>query len=149
MHARRTGIKLASRLHKAIYRATRGRVLDRVANMPVLLLTTTGRRSGHATTTPLTYLEADHGDLVVVGSNGGEDTPPSWWLNLIAHSAATITIGTAAEPVRARPATAEEHERLWPVITGINPGYARYAQRTSRPIPLVLLTRTKENAPGR
>jgi len=149
MHARRTGIKLAGRLHKAIYRATGGLVLGRVVNMPVLLLTTTGRRTGRVTTTPLTYLETDDGELAVVGSNGGEDTPPSWWLNLLATPDATITVGTASEPVHARPATAEEHERLWPVITGINPGYARYAQRTTRPIPLVILARTKENAPGR
>ena len=148
MHARRTAIKLASRLHKAIYRATGGRVLGRVANMPVLLLTTTGRRSGRQRTTPLTYLE-DGGHLVVVGSNGGEDTPPSWWLNLVTQPEAAITIGTAEQPVRARPVTADEHARLWPVITGVNPGYARYARRTRRPIPLVLLTRTKENAPGR
>jgi F420H(2)-dependent quinone reductase len=149
VHARRTGIKLASRLHKGVYRLTDGRVLGRVANMPVLLLTTTGRRTGRVTTTPLTYLETEHGDLVVVGSNGGEDAPPSWWLNLLATPEATITIGTRAEPVTARPATAEEHERLWPVITEVNPGYAAYARRTSRPIPLVLLARTKENAPGR
>jgi len=149
VHARRTAIKLASRLHKGVYRLTGGRVLGRVANMPVLLLTTTGRRTGRSTTTPLTYLETERGDLVVVGSNGGEDTSPSWWLNLLAIPDAAITIGTRAEPVRARPATAEEHERLWPVITGVNPGYAGYARRTSRPIPLVLLARTKENAPGR
>jgi F420H(2)-dependent quinone reductase len=123
-------------------------VLGRVANMPVLLLTTTGRRTGRARSTPLTYLERD-GDLVVVGSNGGEDAPPAWWLNLLAIPEATITIGTAAEPVRARPATAEEHERLWPIVTRTNPGYARYAQRTRRSIPLVILARTKENAPGR
>ena len=62
--------------------------------MPVLLLTTTGRRTGRATTTPLTYLEAETGELVVVGSNGGEDSPPSWWRNLLATPEATITIGT-------------------------------------------------------
>ena len=87
-------------------------------NMPVLLLTTTGRRTGRRTTTPLTYFETGDGDLVVVGSNGGEDAPPSWWLNLLATPEATITLGTRAEPVTARAATAAEHERLWPVITG-------------------------------
>ena len=149
MHARRTAIKLASRLHKGIYILTGGRVLGRVANMPVLLLTTTGRRTGRASTTPLTYLEAETGELVVVGSNGGEDSPPSWWRNLLATPEATITIGTHAEQVVARPATAAERERLWPVVSGIHPGYEGYARRTSRTIPLVLLARTKENAPGR
>ncbi len=139
MHARRTAIKLAGRLHKGLYRLSRGRVLGHVANMPVLLLTTTGRRTGRRTTTPLTYLELADGDLVVVGSNGGEDAPPSWSLNLLATPEATITVGTRAEPVTARAATAAEHERLWPVITEINPGYARYARRTSRPIRLLVL----------
>ena len=139
MHARRSTIKLASRLHLGVYRLTGGRILGRVANMPVLLLTTTGRRSGRVTTTPLTYLEVDEG-LVVVGSNGGEDAPPSWWLNLLATPEATITRGRQEERVVARPATAAEHERLWPVVTTVNPGYAAYARRTSRPIPLVVLS---------
>ena len=107
--------------------------------MPVLLLTTTGRRSGRVTTTPLTYLESDTG-IVVVGSNGGEDTAPSWWLNLLANPEATITRGRRSEPVVARPATATEHARLWPAVIETNPGYARYAARTSRPIPLVVLS---------
>ena len=148
MHVRRFAIKVLGRAHRRVYRLTRGRVLGRVANMPVLLLTTTGRRSGRQTTTPLTYFETGD-DLVVVGSNGGEDSPPSWWLNLRDHPAATITRGTCEEQVTARAATAEEHARLWPVITGVNPGYAGYARRTSRPIPLVVLSRSKENAPGR
>jgi len=138
VHARRRAIKLASRVHLGVYRLTGGRVLGRVANMPVLLLATTGRRSGRLTTTPLTYLERDEG-IVLVGSNGGEDTPPSWWLNLLATPEATITRDRREERVVARPATAEEHERLWPIVTTVNPGYARYARRTSRPIPLVVL----------
>jgi len=138
VHARRRAIKLASRVHLGVYRLTGGRVLGRVANMPVLLLTTTGRRSGRVTTTPLTYLGSD-GGIVLVGSNGGEDAPPSWWLNLLATPEATITRGRREERVVARPATAEEHERLWPIVTTVNPGYARYARRTSRPIPLVVL----------
>ena len=136
------------RTHRAVYRITRGRLLGRVAGMPVLLLTTTGRRSARPRTTPLTYFhEGD--DLVVVASNGGEDTPPAWWLNLRAEPRATITIGTRSEPVTAREATGGERARLWPVITGVNPGYAAYARRTTRPIPVVLLSRTKENAPSR
>jgi deazaflavin-dependent oxidoreductase (nitroreductase family) len=116
--------------------------------MPVLLLTTTGRRSGRARTAPLTYFEAG-GDLVVVASNGGEDSAPGWWRNLCDEPRATVTRGTHAEPVVARPATAEEHALLWPLITATHPGYAVYARRTARPIPVVVLSRTKENAPGR
>ena len=153
------------RTHLAVYRLTSGRLLGQVAGMPVLLLTTTGRRSGRARTTPLTYFE-DGNRLVVVASNGGEDSPPAWWLNLEAHPEATIAIGTRSLCVTARAATQVEHARLWPIITGTHQGYAAYAQRTVRPIPVVLLEpstaarrepgsgeglsgRTKENAPNR
>jgi len=136
------------RSHKAIYRLTRGRLLGRVAGMPVLLLTTTGRRSRRARTTPLTYFESGS-DLVIVASNGGEDRPPAWWLNLRDEPQAIVTIGTDSRTVTARAATPEEHARLWPTITSTHPGYAAYARRTTRPIPVVLLSRTKENAPSR
>lgn len=141
------------RSHRAIYRLTRGRLLGRVAGMPVLLLTTTGRRSGRPRTTPLTYFESG-ADLVVVASNGGEDRPPAWWLNLCANPRATITRGTKTEGVEARAATADEYAHLWPTITSAHAGYAAYARRTSRPIPVMLLSSadglgTKENAPGR
>ncbi len=138
------------RSHRAIYRLTRGRALGRVAGMPVLLLTTTGRRTGRPRTTPLTYFE-DGDDLVVVGSNGGEDTPPGWWLNLGDEPNATVTIGSGARSVRAREADAREHARLWPTITETNPGYARYAQRTRRPIPVVFLSPVpgRKDAPSR
>lgn len=148
MRLRRAAIRAMGRSHRAVYRLTGGRLLARVAGMPVLLLTTTGRRSGRARTTPLTYFEVGE-DLVVVASNGGEDSPPAWWLNLCAQPEAAVTIGTDTQPVTARAATEEEHGRLWPTITATHPGYAAYARRTSRPIPVVLLARTKENAPSR
>ena len=136
------------RSHRAVYRLTRGRLLGRVAGMPVLLLTTTGRRSGRERTTPLTYFESGS-DLVIVASNGGEDRPPAWWLNLRADPHATVTIGRRAEQVTARAATEEEYARLWPTITSTHAGYAAYAARTTRPIPVMLLSGTKENAPSR
>ena len=148
MRLRPAAIRAMGRSHRAVYRTTRGRLLGRVAGMPVLLLTTTGRRSGKTRTTPLTYFEAGS-DLAVVASNGGEDRPPRWWLNLQADPLARITLGSRTEAVVARAATPEEHARLWPVITAVNPGYAGYARRTHRPIPVVVLTRTKENAPNR
>jgi len=153
MRLRPAAIRAMGRSHRAVYRLTGGRLLGRVAGMPVLLLSTTGRRSGRARTTPLTYFEAGD-DLAVVASNGGEDRPPSWWLNLQHDPRASITIGRLSEPVTARAASGEERARLWPTITTAYPGYAAYARRTSRSIPVVLLTRaggsrTKENAPNR
>ncbi len=141
------------RSHRAIYRLTRGRLLGRVAGMPVLLLTTTGRRSGRPRTTPLTYFESGS-DLVIVASNGGEDRPPAWWLNLRDDPRAMVTIGTQTEQVTARAANDDEYASLWPTITSTHAGYAAYARRTTRPIPVMLLSGTggpgtKENAPGR
>jgi deazaflavin-dependent oxidoreductase (nitroreductase family) len=114
-------------------------LLNTVAGMPVLLLTTTGRRSGRARTTPLTYFR-DGGDLVVVASNGGSERPPDWWLNLQQTPRATVAVGAAKTPVTARDATAAERERLWPTITETYDGYARYQRMTTRRIPVVLLT---------
>ena len=107
--------------------------------MPVLLLTTTGRRSGKARTTPLTFFR-DGTDLVVIASNGGADRPPDWSLNL--QQTPRAVVGSAHDKlvVTARPASEQERERLWVVVTATYAGYARYQERTTRRIPVVLLT---------
>jgi deazaflavin-dependent oxidoreductase (nitroreductase family) len=137
--SRRWVIKGLSRAHLAVHRVTKGRVLDSVAGMPVLLLTTTGRRSGKARTTPLTFFR-DGADLVVIASNGGADRPPDWSLNLQQTPRAVVEIGTDKLVVTARSASEHERERLWAVVTAIYAGYARYQERTTRRIPVVLLT---------
>jgi deazaflavin-dependent oxidoreductase (nitroreductase family) len=107
--------------------------------MPVLLLTTTGRRSGKARTTPLTFFR-DGADLVVIASNGGADRPPDWSLNLQQNPRAVVEVATDKLTVQARPASAEERERLWIGITATYSGYARYQNKTSRQIPVLILT---------
>ena len=136
---RRWAIKALSQAHLVVHRATRGRVLGSVAGMPVLLLTTTGRRSGKARTTPLTFFR-DGTDLVVIASNGGADRPPGWSLNLQQTGRAVVRIGTDKLVVTTRPASEQERERLWAVVTAMYAGYARYQERTSRQLPIVLLT---------
>jgi len=140
---RRFLIRAVSRTHGGIYRASGGRLLGRVAGVPVRPLTTTGRGSGRQRTATLTYLR-EGGDLVVIGSFGGSDLPPAWWLNLQRDRRASVLIGGKTSRATAREATAEEHDRLWPLVTETNPGYARYQKRTRRPIPIVLLTPEKE-----
>lgn len=125
--------------HRFVYRATGGRLVGSAAGMPVLLLTTTGRRSGKARTTPLTFFR-DGDDIVVIASFGGSDVPPAWWVNLRHDPRATVTIGRHRSGVTARIATEAERDRLWPLITRTYPGYARYQERTARSIPVVLLT---------
>jgi len=113
--------------------------------MPVLLLTTTGRRSGKRRTVALTYFRKG-ADLVVIGSFGGSDLPPAWWLNLQRDPQASVLIGGTTSEVTARPATAAERDRLWPLATSTHPGYARYQERTARLIPIVMLTPDTELA---
>jgi deazaflavin-dependent oxidoreductase (nitroreductase family) len=140
---RRFLIRAMSRAHGGVYRISVGRLFGRVAGMPVLLLTTTGRESGRPRTATLTYFR-DGDDLVVIGSFGGSDLPPGWWLNFQRDPRASVLIGGMTSRVTARAATAEEHDRLWPLVIETNPGYARYQKRTVRPIPIVLLTPEKE-----
>jgi deazaflavin-dependent oxidoreductase (nitroreductase family) len=106
--------------------------------MPVLLLTTTGRRSGKARTTPLTFFR-EGADLVVIASNGGADRPPDWSRNLQKNPRAIVEIGNDRLTVTARTASAEERERLWVGITATYPGYAAYQRKTTRQIPVVIL----------
>jgi deazaflavin-dependent oxidoreductase (nitroreductase family) len=107
--------------------------------MPVLLLTTTGRRSGKRRVTPLTFFE-DGADLVVVASNGGSDRAPGWFLNLQQDPRAAIAIETHEQAVTARTASGDERERLWAGITASFALYAKYQTRTTRQIPVVILT---------
>ena len=135
---RRWTISGLSKAHLAVHRVSRGRVLGSVAGMPVLLLTTTGRRSGKARTTPLTFFR-DGTDLVVIASNGGADRPPDWSLNLQQNPRAVVEVGTDKLIVTARTASGQDRERLWVVITATYAGYASYQERTTRRIPVVLL----------
>jgi deazaflavin-dependent oxidoreductase (nitroreductase family) len=111
--------------------------------MPVLLLTTMGRRSGKARATPLTFFR-DGANLVVIASNGGADRPPDWSLNLQQNPRAVVKIGTDELTVEARPASPEERERLWVEITTTYSGYARYQQKTARQIPVLILKPDRE-----
>ena len=136
---RRFLIRAMSRAHGGVYRASGGRLLGHLAGMPVLLLTTTGRRSGKRRTVALTYFRKG-ADLVVIGSFGGSDLPPAWWLNLQRDPQASVLIGGTTSEVTARAATRAEHDRLWPLVTATHPGYAHYQERTARLIPIVMLT---------
>jgi deazaflavin-dependent oxidoreductase (nitroreductase family) len=131
-------MKSASGMHTALYRLSGGRIASGFQGMPVLLLTTTGRRSGKSRTNPLLYVR-DGDAFVVVGSNGGSDYTPGWWLNLQSDPRAEVEIGRTHTRVTARKASPEEHARLWTVFTSGFQGYAKYATKTAREIPVVIL----------
>jgi F420H(2)-dependent quinone reductase len=125
-------------LHRLLYRVSGGRVGGRVWDLPVVLLTTTGRRSGKPRTVPLCSFR-DGDDVVVIASYGGLDQPPAWWLNLEASPEAELQDGRTRRAVIARNAGPGERERLWAEVTSRAPGYLEYERRTTREIPVVIL----------
>ena len=129
------------RLHAKLYELLGGRLVGTVGlGRKVLLLTTTGRKSGLSRTTPLVYMP--HGsDAIVYASNGGKETPPAWWLNLQTEPVATIQIGGAQYKVRAREATEAEYAKLWPDAAAYNPHWRDYEANVERKIPLIFLER--------
>ena len=130
--------RLLGGLHRYVYRLSGGKVGARIANMPVLLLTTTGRRSGRPRTQPLTYTRTNEG-YAVIASKGGAAQHPLWYLNLRANPLAEVTIGRETQKVRAREAEGEERERLWRQLADVYSGYDKYARKTSRRIPVIVL----------
>lgn len=107
----------------------------------VLILTTTGRRSGEPRSTPLIY--GKHGqDHVVVASKGGSEQHPDWYLNLVDQPEATVQVWGERFPARARTATGEERTQLWQLMTKSWPAYDEYQRKTGREIPVVVLERT-------
>ncbi len=130
--------KLIPSLHASIYRATKGRVGGKFGTAEVCLLTTTGRKSGQARTTPLNcYRDADR--IVLIASNNGQDHNPAWYLNILSNPEVKIERGAETVTRTARVATPEERAELWPRITAWYKGYAKYQARTSRDIPLVIV----------
>jgi deazaflavin-dependent oxidoreductase (nitroreductase family) len=108
--------------------------------VPTLLLTTTGRRSGQARTTPLIYGRAGD-DYVVVASRGGAPRHPAWYENLVARPEVQVQVMADRFPARARTATAAEKPALWKAMAAIWPPYEEYQARTEREIPVVVLRR--------
>ncbi len=131
-------LRLATPVHTFLYRLTGGSVGGRVFKSPVLLLTTTGRKSGKRRTIPLLYL-ADGDSLAVVASKGGAPEHPAWWLNLQRNPEAEVQVGRRRFRVRAEQASPAEKGRLWPLLTRMYPPYDDYQKRTTREIPVVIL----------
>jgi deazaflavin-dependent oxidoreductase (nitroreductase family) len=126
--------------HVRIYRETAGEHGYNWRGTTILLLTTTGHRSGEERTTPLIH-RADDGRWVVVASKGGTPENPAWYDNLVANPEVTIQVKGAEIPVTATTAEGDERERLWSLMTEVWPGYDDYQTMTERQIPIVVLTR--------
>ena len=131
--------------HTFLYRLSGGKFGGRFgkSKSPVLLLNTIGRKTGRPRTTPLLYLR-DGDDVILVASDGGAPKHPVWWLNLQAKPEAKVEIGRDTLKVMARQASAEERSRLWPLLVDMYGGYAEYQKKTTREIPVIILSPQKQ-----
>jgi deazaflavin-dependent oxidoreductase (nitroreductase family) len=124
----------------AEFRANGGKVGGPFAGSPMLLLTTTGAKSGQSRTTPLVHT-MDGDRIVIIASKGGAPTNPDWYHNLVAHPTATVEMGTEKFQAQARIAEGEERQRLYDQQATLMPGFAEYQKKTTRQIPVVILER--------
>jgi deazaflavin-dependent oxidoreductase (nitroreductase family) len=122
------------------FRANQGKVGGQLANMPVLLLTTTGAKSGRVITKPLVYT-TDGDRIVVLASFAGGPKNPGWYHNLVANPEATVEVGSERFRVRATVTSGEERQRLFDNQAKQMPIFTEYQQKTSRQIPVIVLTR--------
>ncbi len=134
-----TMTKLFVAANASIYQMTGGRLGSQLGPQSVLLMHTVGRKSGKSFTTPLTFFR-DGENYLVVASNWGQETPPTWFLNLMQQGSTTIQVKDKMIQVRARQAEGEEYQRLWKVVSSRNPQYLQYQKGLQRQIPIVVLT---------
>lgn len=134
-------LRLLWGLHNGLRRVSGGRLGTSAARgegLATLFLHTTGWKSGKPRVTGLFYIR-DGSDFVVVASNAGASADPAWCLNLRKRPEAEVEIAGRRQPVHAREANAEEHDRLWPRLVAANPDYAAYRATAGRPIPVFVI----------
>ena len=122
------------------FRANGGKVGGPFEGATLLLLTSTGAKSGQPRLAPLAYLTIDQ-KMIIIGSKAGADTNPDWVHNLRAHPRAHIEVGTEAYDVTARELPADERDKTYPKVVALAPGFGDYQSKTSRIIPLFELQR--------
>jgi deazaflavin-dependent oxidoreductase (nitroreductase family) len=122
------------------FRTNGGKVGGMFEGAPMLLLTSTGAKSGRQRTTPVVYTR-DGDRLVIIASKAGAPTNPAWYHNLVAHPEVTVEVGTERIPMRAVVTEGEERTRLFDAQAALMPNFAEYAKSTSRVIPVIALER--------
>ncbi len=134
-------LKTMNGVHRVILGVTRGKAGWTAGKMPVLELTTIGRKSGEPRSCLLTSPLQENGEIVIVASRGGDDHHPAWYLNLLETPQVQVSYkGAPHKIMTARTANSEERARMWPIVAGAFKGYAGYQEKTSREIPLVILS---------
>ena len=137
-------IRAVTALHIGIYRLSGGKLVNRVANLPLLLITTYGRKSGKPRTSPIVYIQEGQSYLVAA-SAGGMDWHPDWYLNMKHKPQAKIETGARAFEVCAEITEGEERTRLYEKFKAASDNFVKYEQSTSRVIPVVRLTPVHTN----
>lgn len=127
------------------FRANKGQVGGMWESRPLLLLTTTGAKSGQRRTTPVIYL-LQEGRLFVFASKGGAPTHPAWYYNLLAHPGVTVEIGDQTYQAIAKPVTGAERDRIYATWAERYPQFREYQQKTARIIPVIELEGDPRNA---
>lgn len=130
--------RIGARLEAQIVRATGGRMTLSV-DAPVVILTSTGARTGHRRHTPLVYF-TDGDDVILTASNLGRRRHPGWYYNLLAHPECELHIGTNGGRFRAREVAGSDRDRLYALAVAIFPRYAEYAQGSTRGVPMLRLS---------
>ena len=131
-------LKLALSIYVFLYRLSGGAIGGQMSGLKVLLLTTTGRKTGQRRTTPLGYFEQD-GNFIIIASNAGADSNPAWFYNLKSNPQVTLQIGNRQMAAQAEQADTEKRKQLWTELIKMAPAYGQYTQRTKREIPMVIL----------
>jgi len=132
--------KLFTGIHRTVYDLSNGKLAGKAMGMPVLKLTTVGRKSGEHRTTMLTAPLVEGDDVILIASFGGDDRNPAWYLNLVAEPDVEVEIEGSKRLMRARVAEGAERTRLWGAVTAAHDNYADYQRKTEREIPVVVLS---------
>jgi len=134
-------LKTMNAVHRLVTKVSFGKLGYSAMKMPVLELTTTGRKSGQKRSVMLTSPVQEGDTLVIIASRGGDDTHPAWFLNLRDQPDVEVSLqGGPRRPYTATVADADERARLWPKVVADHDNYAGYQRKTDREIPVVLLT---------
>jgi deazaflavin-dependent oxidoreductase (nitroreductase family) len=131
--------KAITGFHRLVFDLSKGKVTGKASGMPVLKLTTIGRKSGQRRATMLTSPLVEGDNVVLVASYGGDDRDPQWYSNLVAHPDVDVVMSGWSKSMRARLAEGDERTRLWEALTANHTRYAGYQRKTSRQIPVVVL----------
>jgi deazaflavin-dependent oxidoreductase (nitroreductase family) len=131
--------KAITGFHRFVFDVSKGKLAGKASGMPVLKLTTIGRKSGQKRSTMLTSPLVEGDNVVLVASYGGDDRDPMWYSNLVANPDVEVVMNGATTSMHARIAEGDERTRLWEALTAKHANYAGYQRKTSRQIPVVVL----------